>query len=163
MANVTVCGRGSAMDPAGFDWARNGPPTAPASRTVASVAADAGLSVPYIANLENGRGNPTVAALTRLAEALDLRLAVTLGPGEDSGPVAAGIPPSLVRLGRTARFRQAVTVVAGALGVEAGELSVRLVAALAGLADAMGRELAEADWWRVLDAIVLVAAHPAAP
>jgi transcriptional regulator with XRE-family HTH domain len=37
---------------------------------VASVAADAGLSVPYIANLENGRGNPTTAALTRLAEAL---------------------------------------------------------------------------------------------
>ncbi len=28
-----------------------------AGRTVASVAADAGLSVPYIANLENGRGN----------------------------------------------------------------------------------------------------------
>jgi hypothetical protein len=75
----------------------------------------------------------------------------------------AGILPSLIRLGRTARFRQAVTVVAGALGVEASELSVRLVAALAGLADAMGRELAEADWWRVLDAIVLVAAHPAAP
>jgi len=37
---------------------------------VASVAADAGLSVPYIANLENGRGNPTTAALARLAEAL---------------------------------------------------------------------------------------------
>jgi len=29
-----------------------------AGRTVASVATDAGLSVPYIANLENGRGNP---------------------------------------------------------------------------------------------------------
>ena len=40
-----------------------------AGRTVASVAADAGLSVPYIANLENGRGNPTTAALRRLAEA----------------------------------------------------------------------------------------------
>ena len=51
-----------------------------AGRTVASVAADAGLSVPYIANLENGRGNPTTAALRRLAEALDLRLVVTLAP-----------------------------------------------------------------------------------
>src|SRR5439155_12714694 len=29
-----------------------------AGRTIASVAAEAGLSVPYIANLENGRGNP---------------------------------------------------------------------------------------------------------
>ncbi len=51
-----------------------------AGRTVASVAADAGLSVPYIANLENGRGNPTTAALRRLAGALDLRLVVTLAP-----------------------------------------------------------------------------------
>src|SRR4051812_1812640 len=34
-----------------------------AGRTVASVAADAGLSVPYVANLENGRGNPTTTAL----------------------------------------------------------------------------------------------------
>src|SRR2546430_150864 len=33
-----------------------------AGRTVASVAADAGPSVPYIANLENGRGNPPPAA-----------------------------------------------------------------------------------------------------
>jgi len=39
---------------------------AAAGRTVASVAADAGLSVPYVANLENGRGNPTATALTRL-------------------------------------------------------------------------------------------------
>src|SRR6266852_3571691 len=31
-----------------------------AGRTVASVAEAAGLSVPYIANLENGRGNPTI-------------------------------------------------------------------------------------------------------
>ena len=55
------------------------------------MAAEAGLSVPYIANLENGRGNPTTAAL----------------------------------------------------------------------AQAMGRDLAEADWWRLLDALMLVAAHPA--
>lgn len=49
-----------------------------ADRTIASVAVDAGLSVPYIANLENGRGNPTLAALTRLATALGATLAVTL-------------------------------------------------------------------------------------
>ena len=78
-----------------------------AGRTVASVASDAGLSVPYIANLENGRGNPTTAALTRLAEALGLRLVVTLAPAEEepAGGRAPGIPASLVRLGRTDRFR----------------------------------------------------------
>ena len=67
-----------------------------AGRTVASVAADAGLSVPYIANLENGRGNPTTAALTRLAGALGLRLVVTLAPGEGSAtsgtPGVPGLP-----------------------------------------------------------------------
>ena len=41
--------------------------------------------MPYIANLENGRGNPTTAALRRLAEALDLRLVVTLAPEEPMG------------------------------------------------------------------------------
>ena len=137
-----------------------------AGRTVASVAADAGLSVPYVANLENGRGNPTMAALIRLTEALGLRLAVTLAPaGEGSGsraPAVAEVPASLVRLGRTERFRAAVTLMAPTLGVSADEFSARLVAALAALAQALGRDLAEADWWRLLDALVLVAAHPAA-
>ncbi len=138
-----------------------------AGRTVASVAADAGLSVPYIANLENGRGNPTTAALTRLAEALGLRLAVTLVPADearpDAAPISPQVPSSLVRLGRTARFRQAVAVAASTRDLDADELSVRLVAALATLARALGQDLAEADWWRLLDAIVLIAAHPAVP
>jgi transcriptional regulator with XRE-family HTH domain len=137
-----------------------------AGRTVASVAADAGLSVPYIANLENGRGNPTTAALTRLAEALGLRLVVTLAPEESAAAgagasAAAEVPASLVRLGRTGRFRAAVAVMAPALGMSPDEFSGQLVAALAALAQALGRDLAEADWWRLLDALMLVAAHPA--
>src|ERR1700743_279454 len=52
-------------------------------RTVGSVAAEAGLSVPYIANLENGRGNPTVAALSQLAAALGMQLAISLVPADD--------------------------------------------------------------------------------
>ena len=138
-----------------------------AGRTVASVAADAGLSVPYIANLENGRGNPTATALDRLATALGMRLVIALAPAEDGGPGrAAGspaVPASLVRLGRTARFRQAVTVAAAELGLDADEFSAGLVTALAALAHTMGRDLAEPDWWRVLDALLLIAAHPAAP
>jgi len=133
-----------------------------AGRTVASVAADAGLSVPYIANLENGRGNPTTAALRRLAEALDLRLLVTLTQDEADGAAAPEVPASLVRLGRTRRFRQAVTAMATALGRDTDELSAQLVVALAALAQAMGRDLGEADWWRLLDALLLIAAHPSA-
>ncbi len=137
-----------------------------AGRTVASVAADAGLSVPYIANLENGRGNPTTAALARLAEALGMRLIITLVPDEDSqqaaGPASPAVPASLVRLGRTARFRQAVKAMTAALDDDAGEFSARLVTALAALAHSVDKDLTEPDWWRILDALVLVAAHPAA-
>ena len=138
-----------------------------AGRTVASVAADAGLSVPYVANLENGRGNPTATALTRLAAALGMRLVITLAPDEDSPqarePASPDVPASLVRLGRTARFRQAVTDIAAALDLDSDELSAQLVATLATLARTMGKDLTEPDWWRVLDALLLIAAHPAAP
>jgi hypothetical protein len=34
---------------------------------------------------------------------------------------------------------------------------------LAALGQAMGRELTEADWWRLLDALLLIAAYPSAP
>jgi transcriptional regulator with XRE-family HTH domain len=139
-----------------------------AGRTVASVAADAGLSVPYIANLENGRGNPTTTALTRLAGALGMRLEVTLVPGsqdEPDAPAAARLAPempaSLVRLGRTDRFRRAVRAMAAAQGADPGELSSRLVAALATLAPLTGRELGEPEWWRLLDTLLLVTCHPA--
>jgi transcriptional regulator with XRE-family HTH domain len=137
-----------------------------AGRTVASVAAEAGLSVPYIANLENGRGNPTATALTRLAGALGMRLVITLIPDGDSqqatGPAPPEVPASLVRLGRTARFRQSVTAIAAALDLDAEEFSAQFVTALAALAHTMGKDLAEPDWWRVLDALLLIAAHPAA-
>jgi transcriptional regulator with XRE-family HTH domain len=136
-------------------------------RTVASVAADAGLSVPYIANLENGRGNPTVAALSQLAAALGMQLAISLVPADDeadggaSGPPAGGVPASLVRLGRTDRFRRTAQLMAGPLGADETEVSAQLVSVLAAVAATLRRDLAEADWWRLLDALLLVAAFPA--
>jgi hypothetical protein len=95
-----------------------------------------------------------------------MRLVIALVPGADSqaGETAsAEVPASLVRLGRTARFRQVVAAMAAALGLDADEFSAQLVAALATLAHTIGRDLAEADWWRILDALLLIAAHPAAP
>jgi transcriptional regulator with XRE-family HTH domain len=137
-----------------------------AGRTVASVAADAGLSVPYVANLENGRGNPTATALTRLAGALGMRLVITLAPDDDPQEAretaSPPVPASLVRLGRTARFRQTVTAIATALDLDTDEFSAQFVTVLATLAHTMGKDLAEPDWWRILDALLLIAAHPAA-
>jgi transcriptional regulator with XRE-family HTH domain len=133
-----------------------------AGRTVASVAQDAGLSVPYIANLENGRGNPTITALDRLASALGVRLAVLLVPAGESAlsDATPELPASLVRVTRTAAFRRATEVMARALGLDHQAFSVRLTAAMAMLAAAMDREPSEADWWRLLDAMLLMAAHP---
>jgi len=138
-------------------------------RTVASVAADAGLSVPYIANLENGRGNPTMAALSQLAAALGMRLAISLVPADDDAdggpgpgrPPGGGVPASLVRLGRTDRFRRTAQLMAGPLGADKAEVSAQLVSVLAAVAATLRRDLAEADWWRLLDALLLVAACPA--
>ncbi|HEX3489715.1 MAG TPA: helix-turn-helix transcriptional regulator [Streptosporangiaceae bacterium] len=136
-----------------------------AGRTVASVAADASLSVPYIANLENGRGNPTITALTRLAEALGMRLEITLVPDEEGQPAGPRptpvVPAALVRLGRTQRFRQAAATMARALGRETDEYTGQLVTALAAMAPATGQDLSEADLWRVMDALLLIAAYPA--
>jgi transcriptional regulator with XRE-family HTH domain len=138
-----------------------------AGRTVASVAVDAGLSVPYIANLENGRGNPTTAVLARLARALGMRLVIALAPDDESQqasePDVPAMPASLVRLARTARFRQAVMAIATALDLDADELPAQLMTALAALADAIGKDLPEPEWWRILDALLLIATHPAAP
>jgi transcriptional regulator with XRE-family HTH domain len=132
---------------------------AAAGRTVASVAADAGLSVPYIANLENGRGNPTVAALDRLASALGVGLEVTLVP-PSGATLPVTIPASLVRLGRSQRFQHDAGVLADSLGIDAGEFSVQLIGALAGLAAVLGTDPGESGWGRLLDALLLIALHP---
>ncbi|WP_158102644.1 helix-turn-helix domain-containing protein [Lentzea kentuckyensis] len=117
-------------------------------RTVASVAAGAGLSVPYIANLENGRGNPTTGALARLAGALGTELRISFGESQEA---PSPLPQTLVRLRRTDRFQRAVT--------EIDADPAEVIAALA----AVGRvvEAGEQDWWRLLDAMVLIARHPA--
>ncbi|MFE2752761.1 helix-turn-helix domain-containing protein [Actinosynnema sp. NPDC059335] len=131
---------------------------AASGRTVAAVAADAGLSVPYVANLENGRGNPTVDALARLAGALGGHLAI--GLGEDEPPARADPPAALVRLSRTERFRRDVRALGAATGRDEAAVAGRLLDVLARVADLTGRDLAEADWLRLLDALLLVGLHP---
>jgi transcriptional regulator with XRE-family HTH domain len=155
-----------------------------AGRTVASVAVDAGLSVPYIANLENGRGNPTIGALSRLAAALGRRLVVGLssepagGPGrqgesregsDNSKKPAAAMSASLARFARTPRFRATAAAIVSAAGRDgAGRdragadaaVAARLMAGLAALAGALDIDPGEADWARLLDALFLVAAGP---
>ena len=135
-----------------------------AGRTVASVAAGAGLSVPYIANLENGRGNPTLTAHSLLAAALGCDLDVTLtasgGPAPGGPGLPSEVPASLVRFARTPRFRDAAATMAAARGADPAGFGRRLIPALAALAGTLNSDLSDTDWGRVLDALLLAAAHP---
>lgn len=125
-----------------------------AGRTIASVALDAGLSVPYIANLENGRGNPTLSAVSSLAAALGARLVVELA--DDDATPAAPLPDSLLRFARSARFATESARLATAAGATPTATRERLLHAMAGMATLATRPLTEVDWHRLLDAAVLM-------
>ncbi|TCO47730.1 helix-turn-helix protein [Kribbella antiqua] len=121
-----------------------------AGRTIASVAVDAGLSVPYIANLENGRGNPTVSALDRLATALGARLEVSIGEeSRASQSVGAGL------LAASPRAAKVIAAVAGARSRRRTAVQADLVEMLDSLAALLGRPPAAADLDRLLDLLLL--------
>jgi transcriptional regulator with XRE-family HTH domain len=123
-------------------------------RTLATVAMQAGLSVPYVANLENGRGNPTLGSLHRLADALGIRLSELLA---DPDAVAAGpvLPESLAEFCQGARFQQEVRRLAAEEKVTPAEVRQQLLTAMAAVPQPH-RGLDELDWHRILDALVLV-------
>jgi transcriptional regulator with XRE-family HTH domain len=123
-------------------------------RTLAAVGMQAGLSVPYVANLENGRGNPTLASLHRLAEALDIRLSELLA--DSDGPAAGPVlPESLAEFSQGARFRQEARRLAAEQKVTPAEVRHQLLTAMAAVPQPR-RGLDELDWHRILDALVLV-------
>lgn len=126
-------------------------------RTIASVAVDAGLSVPYIANLENGRGNPTLSAVTNLATALGARLVVELvEDGKPARPQPDIVPDSLVQFARGARFSTETARLAKATRKPPTAVRERLLHAMAAMASLTSRRLSEVDWHRILDTAVLI-------
>jgi len=128
-----------------------------AGRTIASVALDAGLSVPYIANLENGRGNPTLSAVRSLAAALGARLVVELAD-DDAAPPLPPLPDSLLRFARSARFAAESARLAAAADAPETATRERLLHAMAGMATLATRPLTDVDWHRLLDAAILMSA-----
>ena len=111
---------------------------------------DAGLSVPYVANLENGRGNPTLGALHGLARALDAPLAELLR--EEAAPAP---PASLGEFMAIPRFEREVQRLAREEGAAASRVRAQLLAAMAAMAQLPNR-FDELDWHRVLDVLVLL-------
>lgn len=121
-----------------------------ANRTIASVAVDAGLSVPYIANLENGRGNPTVAALDRLAAALGAQLQLSI---VDEEPPKSSTGVDL--LAASPRARRVIAEVAAARGSTKRTVERRLVVTLDALAEILPGPPTDADLDRLLDLLLL--------
>ena len=123
-------------------------------RTLASVAMQAGLSVPYVANLENGRGNPTLSSLHRLAGSLGIALSELVAEGAAPAPEAA-LPTSLAEFSQGTRFRQEVRRLAAEGNATPAQIRRQLLTAMAAVPQPH-RGLDELDWHRVLDALVLV-------
>jgi transcriptional regulator with XRE-family HTH domain len=123
-------------------------------RTLATVAMQAGLSVPYVANLENGRGNPTLGSLHRLADALGIGLSELLAD-PDGTPAGSVLPESLAEFCQGARFGQEARRLAAEGKVTLAEVRSQLLTAMAAVPQPH-RGLDELDWHRILDALVLV-------
>jgi transcriptional regulator with XRE-family HTH domain len=134
-------------------------------RTIASVAMEAGLSVPYVANLENGRGNPTLSALRRLAAALGTRMEVNLMENQGDGQGAAigngaCVPESVRVLLDATRTRTTVAELARASEIEMITVREGIAQALLALRTATGHEPSEHDLNRLLDLLLLSQNRP---
>ncbi|WP_112242155.1 helix-turn-helix domain-containing protein [Kribbella monticola] len=123
-----------------------------ADRTIASVAVDAGLSVPYIANLENGRGNPTLAALDRLSTALGATLTVSLA---DTPEPAASSEAIAALLDASPRATQVIRHLATSHNTTRPAVRAHLVATLDALSPLLPTAPAEPDLHRLLDLLLL--------
>lgn len=127
--------------------------------TLAQVAEQAGLSLPYISNLERGRGNPTLDALNALARALDVPLASLMGDDDGGGPLdsmLASAPRSLLQFVRSAAFEETVSQLAGRQGASIDEMRRRLLVGMASSPRRSNGEPTEDDWRRLLDAYSLI-------
>lgn len=129
---------------------------ATAGRTIASVAVDAGLSVTYIANLENGRGNPKVGALDALARALGAHLEVALTDDADAVGTSSEERARVDRLLRHPRLSAEARRLAEATGRPLPHVRAHFLHALAALSGLGTEPLTTLDVDRLVDLVVLM-------
>jgi transcriptional regulator with XRE-family HTH domain len=129
-------------------------------RTLAEVAEQSGLSLPYVSNLERGRGNPTLDALRALALALDVPLSSLVGDGDVAHAgldvVLASAPPSLLQFSRSPDFQETVDDLAKRQGESVDTMRERLLVGMASSPQRSSGEPTEEDWRRILDAYSLI-------
>lgn len=127
--------------------------------TLAQVSQEAGLSLPYVANLEKGRGNPTLDVLVALASALRVRPAHLLSPAEDPDldERMADLSQALVDFSRGHVLAPVVARVAAVARVDEKVLRSALLKAMALLPRRHDGSFTVIDCQRFLDAAVLIA------
>ncbi len=127
--------------------------------TLAQVAEMSGLSLPYVSNLERGRGNPTLDALHSLAEALGQSVTDILGSEDTFDPeelVLTQAPRSLVDFTRSSRFKSVAEHLAGAQGVSLADMHKRLMIGMASAPRRSSSEPTEEDWRRLIDTYLVI-------
>lgn len=129
--------------------------------TLAEVAERADLSIPYVSNLERGRGNPTIDALRAVAAALEASVSDLLGEATEEGLdplelVLADAPKSLGAFSRSDRFVAVLERLATDQGVPAEELRRRLLIGMATAPRRSAGDPTEEDWRRLLDVYSLI-------
>ena len=129
--------------------------------TLAEVAESSGLSLPYVSNLERGRGNPTLDALQGIAKALDIPLGELVADGVEptSGDLLlAQAPPSLLQFARSARFQGAVQRLAEEHSCSSDGMRQRILVGMVSAPRRGSSEPTEEDWRRLLDVYSVILA-----
>jgi transcriptional regulator with XRE-family HTH domain len=124
--------------------------------TLGQVAEQAGLSLPYVSNLERGRGNPTTKALAAIARALDVELGTLLGDAQDApadplDAVLAAAPKSLLNFAKGAQFEKVLQRLVNQMDGDPDELRRRLLVGMASAPRRSTGQPTEDDWRRLLD------------
>jgi DNA-binding XRE family transcriptional regulator len=130
-----------------------------------AVATEAGLSMPYVGNLEKGRGNPTLDVVVALARALRVDPAELVASDEDEprstiDDLFASLPPVLVDYAQGRVMVEPTERMAGRLGLAPDAMRMLLVRAMAAAPQPIGRPLSKVDCRRLLDAYELILADP---
>jgi transcriptional regulator with XRE-family HTH domain len=133
--------------------------------TLREVAIEAGVSLPYVANLEKGRGNPTLDVVESLAGALDVSVPKLLSAdaGKQPGPTREVLPGAVVRYARSQSFRSVTERLARRQRIPVDETRRQVLAAIAAAPRARERPLSRADCQRLVDAFTLIINEPPEP
>jgi transcriptional regulator with XRE-family HTH domain len=133
--------------------------------TLREVAFEAGMSLPYVANLEKGRGNPTLDVVESLAGALDIPVAELLSSdaGTPGRQTREALPAAVVLYARSQKFRNVTERLARRQRIPVDETRRQVLDAIAAAPRARGRPLSRQDCQRLVDAFTLIINEPPDP